>query len=42
MNIVGRNNMGFDTDGGYYKIIEEDHLDYRYEIKNEIDRGAFG
>ena len=37
-----RNNNGFDYDGGYYKIVAGDHLDYRYEIIRELDRGAFG
>lgn len=29
-------------EGGFYKIVEGDHLEYRFEVINEIDRGAFG
>lgn len=40
--IKSKNNNGFDQDGGFYKIVEGDHLEYRFEVVNEIDRGAFG
>lgn len=36
------NNNGFDRHGGFYKIFVGDHLAYRYEILQELDRGAFG
>ena len=35
-------NNGFDRNGGLYKVIPKDHLFYRYEIIQELDRGAFG
>ncbi len=41
-NIISKNNNGFDMEGGFYKIVEGDHLDYRFEIIMEIDKGAFG
>ena len=40
--MIGRNNQGFDYDGGYYKIVVGDHLDYRYEVLKDVDKGAFG
>jgi len=30
------------NDGGMYKVIEGDHIAYRYQIICEIGRGAFG
>lgn len=39
---MGRNNCGFDLDGGYYKVVVGDHLDYQYEVLQELDKGAFG
>ncbi|CDW76326.1 related to dual specificity protein kinase pom1 [Stylonychia lemnae] len=35
-------NYGFDRKGGFYKVFIGDHLFYRYEILQELDRGAFG
>lgn len=35
-------NNGFDSDSGYYKVVVGDHLNYRYEVLQELDRGAFG
>ncbi|KAH8273950.1 hypothetical protein KR044_004944 [Drosophila immigrans] len=35
-------NMGFDDDNGNYKIIEHDHIEYRYEILEVIGKGSFG
>lgn len=37
-----KNNNGFDTEGGFYKIVEGDHIAYRYEVLQDIDKGAFG
>ena len=36
------NNQGFDTVGGFYKVIQGDHLGFRYETLKEIGRGTFG
>lgn len=36
------NNNGFDRQGGFYKIVIGDHIQYRYEIIEEVGRGAFG
>jgi dual specificity tyrosine-phosphorylation-regulated kinase 2/3/4 len=36
------NNQGFDRNGGFYKVVIGDHLFYRYEVVQELDRGAFG
>ena len=43
-SIIGAkdNNNGFDRNEGLYKIILGDHLFYRYEIIQELDKGAFG
>lgn len=35
-------NNGFDQDGNFYKVVEGDHLDYRFEVLKQIDKGAFG
>lgn len=37
-----KHNHGFDTDEGFYKVVEGDHLEYRYEVIKLIDKGAFG
>lgn len=29
-------------EGGYYKVVVGDHIDYRYEVLQELDKGAFG
>lgn len=44
-SFVGRANAapnGFDTSNGFYKVIEGDHLVYRYETIRELGRGTFG
>ena len=38
----GKQNNGYDFKGGFYRIIEGDHIKFRYEIYNELGRGAFG
>ena len=40
--ISNKNNNGFDQDGGFYKSVIGDHLDYRYEVLKDIDKGSFG
>lgn len=35
-------NMGYDDDNGNYKIIEHDHIAFRYEILEVIGKGSFG
>jgi len=35
-------NFGYDDDRGDYKIIEGDHLAYRYEIVDVLGKGSFG
>jgi dual specificity tyrosine-phosphorylation-regulated kinase 2/3/4 len=35
-------NEGFDNEKGDYKIILNDHIDYRYEIIGILGKGAFG
>ena len=35
-------NFGYDDDRGDYKIIEGDHLAYRYEIVDILGKGSFG
>jgi dual specificity tyrosine-phosphorylation-regulated kinase 2/3/4 len=39
---TGQKTLDFDTDQGYYKIITNDHIGFRYEIVNSIGKGAFG
>lgn len=36
------NNNGYDDDRGDYKIVLNDHLEYRYEVLNVLGRGSFG
>ena len=36
------NNWGFDDDRGDYKIVENDHIAYRYEILSVLGQGSFG
>ena len=36
------NNHGFDTQKGFYQVIEGDHLAFRYETLKELGRGTFG
>ncbi|XP_036321740.1 dual specificity tyrosine-phosphorylation-regulated kinase 2 [Rhagoletis pomonella] len=38
----GTANAGFDDDNGNYKIIEHDHIAFRYEILEVIGKGSFG
>ena len=35
-------NFGYDDDRGDYKIIEGDHLAYRYEVVDILGKGSFG
>lgn len=35
-------NGGFDNQDGYYKVVVGDHLAYRYEVIQILDKGAFG
>ncbi|KAH8314568.1 hypothetical protein KR059_012951, partial [Drosophila kikkawai] len=35
-------NLGYDDDNGNYKIIEHDHIAFRYEILEVIGKGSFG
>jgi dual specificity tyrosine-phosphorylation-regulated kinase 2/3/4 len=35
-------NNGFDNDQGYYKVVVGDHLNYRFEVLQDLDKGAFG
>jgi dual specificity tyrosine-phosphorylation-regulated kinase 2/3/4 len=35
-------NNGFDLEAGYYKVVVGDHLTYRYEVIQDLDKGAFG
>ncbi|XP_067621362.1 dual specificity tyrosine-phosphorylation-regulated kinase 2 [Eurosta solidaginis] len=38
----GAPNSGFDDENGNYKIIEHDHIAFRYEILEVIGKGSFG
>ncbi len=35
-------NYGYDDDKGDYKIINNDHIGYRFEIKSFLGKGSFG
>jgi len=35
-------NTFFDSADGFYKVIEGDHLAFRYETIKELGRGTFG
>lgn len=35
-------NFGYDNDKGDYKIVLNDHLDFRYEVVSIIGKGSFG
>ena len=35
-------NYGYDDDKGDYKIITNDHLGFRFEIKSFLGKGSFG
>jgi Protein kinase domain len=42
-SFVGKSTSnGFDSSNGFYKVIEGDHLAYRYETMKELGRGTFG
>ncbi|CAE7874109.1 mbk-2, partial [Symbiodinium sp. KB8] len=41
-NTRAPNNHGFDDDKGDYKVILDDHLSYRYEVKSMLGKGSFG
>ena len=42
-SILSKNiNNGYDNHEGYYKVVIGDHLLYRYEVKEIMDKGAFG
>lgn len=36
------NNYGFDDENGDYKVIQGDHIAYRYEILSVLGKGSFG
>jgi dual specificity tyrosine-phosphorylation-regulated kinase 2/3/4 len=35
-------NYGYDDDKGDYKIVNYDHIGYRYEVKSFLGKGSFG
>ena len=35
-------NMGYDTDKGFYKCYRHDHIAYRYELLSTLGHGSFG
>ena len=35
-------NYGYDDDKGDYKVITNDHIGYRFEIKSFLGKGSFG
>lgn len=41
-NTSGKNNFGFDSDQGKYKIVLGDHIAYRFEICEIYGNGTFG
>lgn len=40
--IQGTSKDGFDDENGHYRVVEGDHIVYRYEIVKELGRGTFG
>lgn len=38
----GKNNYGFDDEGGRYKSMKHDHIAYRFEIIKGLGKGSFG
>lgn len=36
------NNSGYDDDKGDYKVVNDDHIGYRYQVLSELGRGSFG
>jgi dual specificity tyrosine-phosphorylation-regulated kinase 2/3/4 len=41
-SLLTKHNFGFDLEGGFYKIVEGDHLDYRFEVQHDLGKGSFG
>lgn len=41
MNLTGTN-YGYDNEKGDYKIVVNDHVDYRYEVLAGLGKGSFG
>lgn len=41
-NISSSSNYGFDDERGDYRVIQHDHIKYRYEILGPLGKGAFG
>ncbi|KAF8356086.1 hypothetical protein PRIPAC_97709 [Pristionchus pacificus] len=37
-----KTNAGYDDDNGFYKIEDQDHIAYRYEVKDIRGKGSFG
>uniref|UniRef100_A0A668AK82 Protein kinase domain-containing protein n=1 Tax=Myripristis murdjan TaxID=586833 RepID=A0A668AK82_9TELE len=35
-------NSGYDTENGYYRMVIKDHIAFRFEVLEEIGRGAYG
>lgn len=35
-------NYGYDDDKGDYKVVNNDHIGYRYEVLSFIGKGSFG
>lgn len=35
-------NFGYDDDKGDYKVIYDDHIGFRYEMKEFLGKGSFG
>ena len=41
-NISSSSNYGFDDERGDYRVVQHDHIKYRYEILGPLGKGAFG
>lgn len=41
-SLTSSNNFGYDDEHGDYKVINDDHIGYRYQILSELGRGSFG
>jgi dual specificity tyrosine-phosphorylation-regulated kinase 2/3/4 len=39
---IGNNNNRYDDEKGDYKVVEGDHIAYRYEVKEKLGKGSFG
>jgi len=35
-------NNGFDDEEGYYRVVKDDHIAYRFQLIEIICKGAFG